>query len=135
MPDKISFRKTFHALEDALGIVKQRHAIIIGNISNLDTPGYRAKDMDFKTTLSQALDPEKGVNLVKTNPKHMVFRSGPTSNLELFEEKGEWNGLNWVNLDHTMTKLMENSLLYRVATEALLRKIAIIKEVLREGGR
>ena len=55
--------------------------------------------------------------------------------IETFEEKGEWNGYNWVNIDKEMTKLTENNLIYREAVETLLRKIALIKEVIKEGGR
>jgi flagellar basal body rod protein FlgB len=40
-----------------------------------------------------------------------------------------------VNIDREMTKLTENDLMYRTATEALLRKITLLKEVIREGGR
>jgi flagellar basal body rod protein FlgB len=53
---------------------------------------------------------------------------------EPFEDEGEWNGYNWINIDREMTKLIENNLQYRTATEVLLRKIAIMKEVIR-GGR
>jgi len=54
---------------------------------------------------------------------------------EIFEEEGVWNGYNWVNVDRVVTKMTENNLIYRTATEALLRKIALMKEVIREGGR
>ena len=52
MPDRLSFRKTFRALENVIGLTQRRHALITSNISNLDTPGYKAKDIDFKTALS-----------------------------------------------------------------------------------
>jgi len=38
-------------------------------------------------------------------------------------------------IDRQMVKLMENNLSYRTAVELLLRKIAILKEVIREGGQ
>ena len=55
--------------------------------------------------------------------------------VEPFEEQGQWNGYNWVNIDKEMTKLIENNLMYRTTVETFLRKIAILKEVIREGGR
>jgi len=135
MPDKLSFGKTFLALEQAIRISQQRHSLISSNISNIDTSNYKAKDIDFKAALSQALESDQEINLVRTNPRHIGSRTNPSHRVEPFEEKGEWNGYNWVNIDKEMTKLMENNLMYRTSIEILLRKIAKLKEVIREGGR
>ena len=135
MPDKLSFTKTFLALERAIGIAQQRHTVISSNISNLDTPNYKPKDVDFKTALAQALESGHEINLVRTNPGHIDMGMNSAHRVEPFVEKGEWNGFNWIDIDKEMTKLIENNLMYRVASETLLRKIAILKEVIRGGGR
>ena len=135
MPNRVSFKKTFAALERAIGIAQQRHSLISSNISNLDTPNYKPKDIDFKTVLAQSLEFENGVNLTKTNPEHIGFEKNSCERVEHFEDEGEWNGFNWVDLDKEMTRLVENNLRYRAATESLLRKIAVLKEVIKEGGR
>jgi flagellar basal-body rod protein FlgB len=135
MPDKLSFSKTFNALENAINVTQRRNNVIAGNISNADTPDYRAKDIDFKTALTQSLKSNHQINLVRTNPGHIGQRMSAGKNVESFEENGEWNGYNWVNLDREMTKLTQNNLIYRASVETLLRKIAILKEVIREGGR
>ncbi|UCH00869.1 MAG: flagellar basal body rod protein FlgB [Deltaproteobacteria bacterium] len=135
MADRLSFTKTFLALERAVNIVQQRHTHITSNISNLDTPNYRAKDIDFKTALAKALESGHEINLVRTNPGHIDLRMNSAHRVEPFEEKGEWTGFNWVNIDKEMTRLIENNLVYRTAIETLLRKIAILREVIREGGR
>ncbi len=135
MPDKLSFSKTFHALEKAINITQQRNALIASNISNLDTPEYKAKDIDFKTALSRVLESDHQFNLVRTNPDHIDSGLNTTQRIEPFDEEGEWNGYNWVNIDNEMKKLKQNNLIYRTSIEAFLRKIAILKEVIREGGR
>ena len=135
MPDKLSFKKTFHALERAISIAQQRHSLISSNISNLDTSNYKPKDIDFKTAMARALESGHEINLARTNPKHIGLGTNSANSIEPFEEKDEWNGYNWVDIDKQMTRLAENNLRYRTATETLLRKIAILKEVIREGGR
>ena len=135
MPDKLSFNKIFHTLENAISIAQKRNAIIGSNISNIDTPGYRAKEIDFKTALTRALGFDHQLNLLRTNPEHIDLGMDAALGVEPFEEKGEWNGYNWVNIDKEMTRLTENNLIYRTSVETLLRKIAILKEVIREGGR
>ena len=135
MSDKLSFQNTFATLERAIGVTHHRHSLIASNLSNLDTPNYRARDIDFKTAMGRAMTNNPGASLTRTHPKHIGTGDGPTAGVNIFEEEGEWNGINYVNVDGTMMKLTENSLIYRAATEALLRKISLMKEVIREGGR
>ncbi|RPH49089.1 MAG: flagellar basal body rod protein FlgB [Desulfobacteraceae bacterium] len=136
MPDRLSLQNTSSkALESAISITQQRHNIISSNISNLETPGYKPKDIDFKTAMAQALDSEPKTGLARTNTGHIGRDNGSEPEVEPFEENGEWNGFNWVSIDKVMNTMTENNLIYRVATETLLRKIAIMKEVIREGGR
>ena len=85
--------------------------------------------------LAEALQSERGNSLVRTNPRHIDVNGDTGPRVEASEEKGEWNGFNWVDIDREMTKLVENNLIYRTATETLMRNIAILKEVIREGGR
>jgi flagellar basal-body rod protein FlgB len=135
MTTQVSFKKTFQLLENAMDVAKQRHSLLVSNVSNLDTPGYKAKDIDFKSAMQEALGSSQGMTVSKTNAAHMGPSADGMSKAEVFEEEGEWNGYNWMNVDQTITKMTENNLIYRTATEALLRKIALMKEVIREGGR
>ena len=135
MPDRVSFKKVFTALEQAIGITQQRHSLISSNISNLDTPEYKPKDIDFRAALARSLETENGINLMKTEKEHVGLEATSGKDFEHFEEEDKWNGFNWVDLDKEMTRLAENNLRYRAATETLLRKIAMLKEVIKEGGR
>ena len=85
--------------------------------------------------MAQALESDHGFNLVKTHKEHTDMGINASGRIEPFEEEGEWNGFNWVEIDKEMTKLMENNLMYRTAIEGLLRKLNTLKTVIREGGR
>ena len=135
MPDKLSFGTTFGALEKAISIAQQRNSYITSNISNVDTPDYKPKDIDFKRELANALETTQTADLEKTDPRHISIKNNGGQTIEPFEEQDEWNGYNWVNIDKEMTKLTENNLTYRSAVEVLLRKISLLKEVIKEGGR
>ena len=135
MTDKVSFSSTFKLLEKAMDVSKQRHSLLVSNVANLDTPGFKAKDLDFKSAMQKAMNVNQQVRMAHTDSGHMAPPVNALSSSEIVEEEGEWNGYNWMNVDQVMTKLTENNLIYRTAAEALLRKIAIMKEVLREGGR
>lgn len=134
MPDKLSFSKIFNDLDKAIRVTQKRNAVVASNISNIDTPKYKPKDINFKEALDRALETDNQLNLTRTNPGHINMNMRPQG-IETFEEEGEWNGYNWINIDKEMTKLTENNLMYREAVETLLRKIALIKEVIKEGGQ
>ncbi len=134
MPEKLSFNRTFRALENAINVAHQRHNLISSNISNLDTPNKKGMDIDFKKAMARALESYHEMSLTKTHSRHMGPKMVGAQQAEPFEDEGEWNGYNWINIDREMTKLIENNLQYRTVTEVLLRKIAIMKAVIR-GGR
>lgn len=134
MPDKLSFSKIFNHLDKAIRVTQKRNAVVASNISNIDTPKYKPKDINFKEAMDRALETDNQLNLTRTNPGHINMNMRPQG-IETFEEEGEWNGYNWINIDKEMTKLTENNLMYREAVETLLRKIALIKEVIKEGGQ
>ncbi len=49
----INFDKAIGLHASALLIQEKRSTLIASNIANGDTPGYKAKDLDFKQALSQ----------------------------------------------------------------------------------
>jgi flagellar basal-body rod protein FlgB len=49
-------------LQEAVNFAEARHHILAGNIANLDTPGYRVRDLSletFQARLKEALETEK----------------------------------------------------------------------------
>ena len=126
MPIRSLFGKTFHAIETSLDIAKERHGLITSNIANLDTPGYRAKDIDFTDALKDAME-GTSVDLFRTNPYHFgSMTSYPEPPL---------SGTASVDIDKEMSKLAENNLRYRASVEVLLRKLSKLKFAITEGGR
>lgn len=132
---EILFRKTFRALEQAIGIAQKRQTIIASNLSNLDTPGFTAKDIDFEKALALALDSGNGVTLAATDSRHLGGPKEGVGFADPCEDTVSWNGYNRVDIDREMMKLTQNNLIYKAAVEALLRKVSLLKEVIREGGR
>jgi flagellar basal-body rod protein FlgB len=47
-------------LERFLDLLVFRHGLVAGNIANIDTPGYRTRDIDFRGELRRALATEPG---------------------------------------------------------------------------
>jgi len=42
-------------LEKFLDVSSERHKLVTANMANIDTPGYRTKDLDFRSELHRAV--------------------------------------------------------------------------------
>jgi flagellar basal-body rod protein FlgB len=55
----------------ALALRSQRSEVLAANLANADTPGYRARDVDFKAALAQAGAAGGPVRLATTSAGHI----------------------------------------------------------------
>jgi flagellar basal-body rod protein FlgB len=53
--------------QDALKVQSQRMEVLAKNLANVDTPNYKAQDIDFKTALAQAGSPGSSLALTTTS--------------------------------------------------------------------
>jgi flagellar basal-body rod protein FlgB len=51
----------------ALSLEAQRTEVLAANLANADTPGYKARDIDFKAELAAAGSSAGGINLTTDN--------------------------------------------------------------------
>ena len=55
----------------ALKLRSQRTEVLASNLANIDTPGYRARDIDFKSVLAAANGDSASVQMTATRPGHI----------------------------------------------------------------
>lgn len=124
------------ALARVLDLRNARHRVIIANVANEETPGYRAKELHFKDALAAASENAQGVTLNKTNDRHLVstvetvqgrIAEVPASDLPL--------DANSVNLELEMAKLSDNTMQYKAVAEILRREFEHILSAIREDGK
>lgn len=113
MPDS-----SIKTLETMLDISAYRQRILTSNIANADTPGYRAKDIDFQGELDRALASGGKVGSITIHEPMTTLpnRDG-----------------NTVNIDVEMAKIAENSLTYNAATQLLTMKLRMLKSIINGG--
>lgn len=65
----INFEAALGIHDKALAVRSQRAEVLANNIANADTPGYQARDVDFRELLAQAKG-QQGVEMKRTNARH-----------------------------------------------------------------
>ena len=136
MSDSRIFGKTFKVLGNSLDVSARRHNLVTGNIANMDTIGYKPKDLDFKKTLDRLMQGNPPESLSRTHEEHLSTANPDSVNMdgEISEDVDIYH-LDSVNIDTEMVHLVENNIKYRTTTEMLLRKMSILKYSIDEGGR
>jgi flagellar basal-body rod protein FlgB len=75
MPLNLDQYVSVHAA--ALDVRARRGELIARNLANADTPGYQARDIDFRQAMARASgDPTSGVTLSTTQPGHIGAVNG-----------------------------------------------------------
>lgn len=118
----ILFNKTMQKLSSMLDYRSARHKVILSNVANIDTEGFKPSDVSFKQTLGNT----NAIQLTTTDPGHIGRKESGTAPVEVItsEEK--------VNIDTEMANLAENQLMYNFTVDMLSRKFRGINTVLKE---
>ena len=75
----INFSNALGMHEQALMLRSQRTSLLANNIANANTPGFKARDMDFASVLAQTSDQQNSVSVTRTNHRHMQGMSAAAS--------------------------------------------------------
>jgi len=128
------FGKTFNTLEQSLQYSSAKNKVISTNISNVDTPNYKAKDVMFKQTLNEALQNTMPTKL--TNDRHISFNNDMRLPYQEFKKGNtsyNHNGNN-VDIDKEMSELAKNQIYYQGLVDRMNDKFNNLQTVIR-GGR
>lgn len=106
----------FH--QTALNLRAQRQELIAANIANADTPNYKARDLDFGSTLRGALQGRVGrpIALTVSSERHLNASSAVAQPYVLYRSEDQANvDGNTVNMDVERAAFAENSVQYEAS--------------------
>jgi flagellar basal-body rod protein FlgB len=124
----ISFDKAFGIHQYTLGVRTERAEVIAANIANADTPGYKARDLDFSSALEQAQSrTQSGFALATSDARHI--QGGSSSSLSgsikfRVPNQPDTGDGNSVDVQQERTSYMENGLEYQTSLEFLNSRIS-----------
>ena len=114
----ISFDSALGVHDKALVVRSHRAELLASNIANSDTPGYKARDIDFKSALenAQAAGSQTGNGLKVTHSKHIQVASAPAGVETLYRVPNQAS-LDGNTVDSQMEKsaFAENALRYQAS--------------------
>jgi len=109
----------------------ERQKVISTNIANIDTPGYKTRELKFQDQLNRSQN-EFQLKLATTHNKHMEATDEQLkSPLKIYEVKGlpEQNDGNNVNLDTQMSEMSKNDIMFQALKSSIKKDSLWFKNV------
>jgi len=132
----ISFDSALGINQHALLVRTARMEILASNIANVDTPGYKAKDIDFKAVLQASVDDAKqsqqAGTLNTTHDRHIKLNTN-AANAEILYRVPNQSSLDGNTVDGQVEKAAfgENAIRYQASLEFLSAKFRGMMGALR----
>ncbi|HEY1812750.1 MAG TPA: flagellar basal body protein [Kofleriaceae bacterium] len=121
---------TVDQLANAMTFHRERHAVLAGNVANVDTPGYRPYDI----TQHEA----DGGQLELAAPEGAALQPGAepgAAYAKTFDDGGNLAGPdgNAVSMERELAKMDANRTRYATAAELVSRRMAMLKYAAGDG--
>lgn len=126
---------TIPVLEQVVNFSEARHTVLAGNVANMDTPGYKARDLsqkDFQERLAKAIEarrqppayhssgepdyePPEALAEVSKNPKSILHHD-------------ESN----VGIEHQVTEMVKNQMQHNMALTVMVQQFHLLQAAISE---
>lgn len=145
------FGKTIDLLEKSIDLRVKRNTVLTSNVVNMDTPGYKAKDVPFNEIMAAYMGKESSGFMRINNPAHINAEAslppgtthsrhipiGPEPEADSFrvavsQERGTPNN---VDMDREMAEIAVNNIQYQTAVQSLIKKFDGLRTAITEGGK
>jgi flagellar basal-body rod protein FlgB len=116
----------------------QRQNIVSANLANINTPGYKARRLEFEKDLQAALETAESGAMARTHPEHFpeafsAEQAESTVSKSLMPRVVQ--GVDNVDLDTEVAVMAKNNLLYSALTTVMQKNFAGLKQVIQDGGK
>jgi flagellar basal-body rod protein FlgB len=116
----------------------QRQNIVSANLANINTPGYKARRLEFEKDLQNAMGLSEAGAVARTHPDHLPVPFS-ADNAEASVTRSLTprvvQGVDNVDLDTEMATMAKNNLLYNTLATVMSKNFAGLKQIIQDGGK
>lgn len=131
----ISLDKALGIHQPALEARVKRAEVLANNLANADTPGFKARDIDFSAMMQKAQQELSGLGMEKTHERHMDLDAGSGSmapDSELLYRVPHQPSVdgNTVDSQQEQSRFMRNAMEYQASFQFLNGKVTGLKKAI-----
>jgi len=122
---------TIPALEQTLSFAQRRQELLAGNVANIDTPDYRARDLDigdFQNALAESIqNSERRPTGVEPTTRDDLY-AGPRKATEqvVFHDGSD------VSIEQQITEIAKNQHMHSLAVTTMRSQFALLRAAITE---
>ncbi len=122
------FSDSLRQLEQVMDSARTRQGVLASNVTNIDTPGYRAQDVEaplFDTAMRAVMS--------RSDAAHMSAPGQGSGEVTQADDRAPREDGNTVSLERQMAKLEENKIRYGAASSIISRRMALLRYAVTDG--
>lgn len=120
---------TIPILQEVVGFAQARHTVLAGNIANLDTPGYKLRDLatdEFQVTLREAV-------AARHRPAERSLGNDPQPSAARLAEVVRHprtilrHDLDNVGIEHQVSEMVKNQMQHNLALSLMIKQFRVLE--------
>lgn len=134
---------TIPALDQLAQFTHARHAVLAGNVANIDTPGYRSRDLsvdDFQSRLKDMIEEGRKPNMASgmDGLTGQITRAASTGYSESVSKVRDsmhqmlYHDDSDKNMEHQVAEINKNSLLHNLAVTLMSSQFRLLQMAIAE---
>jgi len=129
----ISFESALGIHESALRLRGQRAGVLANNLANIDTPNFKARDLDFKQILNQKVTESNAFNMQSTNDRHIAVGSAFGEDSDMLYRTPQQPSIDGNTVEDQIehAEYMKNALAFQASFQFLNSKFQGLKSAIR----
>ncbi|ARS54084.1 flagellar basal body rod protein FlgB [Kushneria konosiri] len=137
MIDRLNASLNF--MQQSLNLRAERQEVLSANIANADTPGYKARDFDFRAELDRAVNQgraegQSGLSLSMTSNRHIPAQAnGSVGGIDMLYRNPTQPSLdgNTVDMDMERVNFADNAVHYQADVQFLTSRLQGLKNAMQ----
>ncbi len=133
---------TLPMLEQVVSFTQARHGVLAGNVANLDTPGYRTRDLpvaEFEKQLKQAIEDhrEAATQAPYQSPGYPTPQAEKSQHAWMAKEMKDYKGMlrhddNNSSLEEQVTEIAKNHAQHNLALSLMTAQFRLLRAAITE---
>ena len=125
---------TIPILSESINFAQARHNVLVGNVANLDTPGYEARDLpvdEFQKTLAEAIEARRTPRETSLSGEMSGWEDPLRKAREVSQAIVRHDGVNIV-MEQQVLEISKNQMLHNLAITVMGSQFRLLQTIVSE---
>lgn len=126
---------TIPVLEQVVNFAQARHTLLAGNVANMDTPGYKVRDLsvdDFQKRLARAIDARNTPAATSSPGEPDYERSEPLAEVAKNPKTILRHDESNVGIEDQVSEMVKNQMQHNLALSVMIKQFQLMQATISE---